>query len=142
MAKPIERFAAFLMFAAALAGIAGCKSDIWADQPLDVVAQYRVPNSAKVVAAGTGTLEMTAPEQGIIYVVDRDDQRTIKSKNGDKKLVYRVLDKALLLKSQTYFFDPNTGTAGLRSGERATVHVQATPGHHYELRFDTKELKD
>src|SRR4051794_40071093 len=66
MTSTITRMTAMLMLAAALSGIIGCKSDIWADQPAQVIAEYRVPNSAKVVTAGTEVLEMTAPEQGII----------------------------------------------------------------------------
>jgi hypothetical protein len=121
--------------------IVGCKSDIWADQSAETISSYKVPSSAKTVAFGTDSVSYTAREKGIVYLVDRDDQGTVTSKNGDKKQFPRVLDKALVLKDQTYSFDSATGNAGLAGFDRTPIHLQSTPGHHYEIRFDTKELK-
>jgi hypothetical protein len=122
--------------------IAGCSNDVWQGQPEQILSEYRVPPSAKKVAEGTGPLEFTAPEKGIIYVVDLDQPTTIYATDGGaKKEAYKIVLQALLLPGTDYYFDPAARLAGARNSERKPAAVNTIAGHRYRALFDTKEVK-
>src|SRR3954462_4572730 len=57
--------------------LAGCKNDVLAHQRSDIINQYRVPKAAKPVAEGVGVIEFTAPDRGLLYIIDLDQPRTL-----------------------------------------------------------------
>jgi hypothetical protein len=122
---------------------AGCKHDVWEHQRSEVITQYRVPPSAKTVAEGVGPIEFTAPDRGLIYVIDLDQPRTLSNKDGSvHETVYKIVLQALLLEGQQYYFDPRAGLAGWRDADRAPSPVKVAPDHRYRALFDTKELDE
>jgi hypothetical protein len=144
--RPIRYRCLVCSLAIACLALAGCKHDVWEHQRSDVITQYRVPPSAKVVGEGAGTLEFTAPERGLIYIVDLDQPKTLSNKDGSvHQTVYKIVLQALLLEGQQYYFDPHAGLAGWRGDideARAPSPVKVAPDHRYRALFDTKELEE
>src|SRR4051794_12791233 len=122
--------------------VAGCSSDVWHGQPEQILADYRVPPSAKKVGEGSEVIQFTAPEKGIIYIVDLDQPTTIYAMDGGaKKEAYKIVLQALLLPGYEYYFDPHARQAGARNSGRDPTPVNTVAGHKYRALFDTKEVK-
>ena len=130
-------------FAIACLAVAGCSHDVWEHQRSDIITEYRVPKSAKVVAEGVGAIEFTAPDRGLFYVIDLDQPRTLSTRdNSYHQTVYKIVLQALLLVGQLYYFDPRAGVAGWRGADRAPSPIKASPDHRYRALFDTTEFSD
>jgi hypothetical protein len=122
-----------LLFTVCLAFAAGCSSE--PKDPFaswDAAMKYKefVPATAQTVASGTGVLEYTIPESGILYLMDTT--KTVQVEGFTKPTVIITGN----VPSGTHvIFDPKQKRiyAKGRTGVRLT-EVEA--GHNHELRFD------
>jgi hypothetical protein len=89
-----------------------------------------VPLTAKTVASGTDTMTFTAPEQGVLYVVDMDQMVQVEQTQKPK-----VIGQALIQSGAEITFDPQQKRAYAK-GKEGVKLSKVVPGHHFELRFD------
>ena len=94
-----------------------------------------VPLTAQPVASGAGVLEYTAPEDGVLYVLDTTSTVMIEGVPKPK-----VVGSGFLLSGIHVIFEPKASRVRVegREGVRLT---EVTPGHVHELRFDPSQKK-
>jgi hypothetical protein len=94
-----------------------------------------VPPTARAVASGAGVIEYTAPENGVLYVLDTTSTVMIEGVAKPK-----VVASGYLTTGTHVIFEPNEKRARVegREGVRLT---EVTPGHDHELRFDPGRKK-
>jgi hypothetical protein len=94
-----------------------------------------VPPSAQTVKSGSGVLEFTAPEDGMLYLLDTS--KTVQVEGVTKPTVvitgYVAADKHVI-------FDPSEKRIRMKGREGVKL-TQVDPSHVHEFRFDPNAMK-
>ena len=119
-------------------GTGGCSSE--PKDPFEdwfAAAKYEefVPPTARAVASGAGALEYTAPEDGVLYVLDTSSTVMIEGVAKPK-----VVGSGFLPSGTRVIFEPNEKRVRVEGREGVGL-TQVTPGHVHELRFDPSQKK-
>jgi hypothetical protein len=133
---PLMAMSWLLAFALGISG--GCSSD--PKDPFEewgAATKYEefVPPTARPVASGAGVLDYTAPEDGVLYVLETTSTVMIEGVAKPK-----VVASGYLTSGTHVTFEPSERRARVegREGVRLT---EVTPGHVHELRFDPVRKK-
>ena len=94
-----------------------------------------VPPSAQTVKSGTGVLEFTVPEDGMLYLLDTS--KTVQVEGVTKPTVVIV---GTVQAGKHVIFDPNERRVRLKGGEGVKL-TQVDPTHVHEFRFDPNKMK-
>src|SRR3954468_20273101 len=119
-----------------VAAIGRCSSEP-KDPFKDAVApqKYRdyVPPSARTVASGPGTITFTAPENGIVYLLDTSSMVTIEGVQKPRALISGYVAKGSEV--EVIAQDRRVRLKGRKGLQLTTMD----PTHTHELRFDPSE---
>ncbi|MGN6727799.1 MAG: hypothetical protein ACTHLZ_17905 [Tepidisphaeraceae bacterium] len=134
------RISAIAMFIGAVASVGlmgGCEATNFPGQGITNDYGNYVPDAAKSVGTGTGSVSFRAASNGTAYVIDWNTfNREAKDKYAPK-----VIKTAMVLTGQTITVDAATQTItiGAIGNTTATVFTDKnlSPEHTYEIRLDT-----
>lgn len=132
MTRSMRLFSIALLVFTGSVFVAGCSSD--KDPFEDWYSPWKydsfVPLTAKTVASGTDAMTFTAPEQGVLYLVDMDQMVQVEQTQKPK-----VVGQALIQPGAEITVDPQQKRAYAK-GKEGVKLSKVVPGHHFELRFD------
>lgn len=139
-AKFVIRCLVFVTLASIAAfGSGGCSSsdkDPFEDKLMGPQKYHDyVPQTARPVASGTGTLTFTAPEDGTLYLLDTSAMSTIEGTQKPKALV-----SGFVRAGNEVVVDPQDRRVHLK-GRKGLQLKDMDPTHTHELRFDPSEVK-